>query len=101
MDDGSTYGFSKPDAEDLLNVIGMRDIEFEELKPPSRGGLAIEFRVDGCQTLQYRVGGGSWNTMAVLRLRMTSGGDLQLSLDPSETPEYCNWIDTTECVEDP
>jgi len=61
--------------------------------------LAIEFRVDGCQTLQYRIGGGEWTTIAVLRLRMTEEGDLQLSLDPSETPEWCTWETTTECPE--
>jgi len=58
--------------------------------------LAIEFRVDGCQTLQYRIGGGDWNTIAVLRLRL-SGTNLQLSLDPSAEPEYCTWETVTEC----
>lgn len=58
--------------------------------------LGIEFRVDGCQTLQYRIAGGEWTTIAVLRLRLEAG-DLQLSLDPSETPTYCTWETTTEC----
>ena len=33
MDDGITYGFSKPDSEDLLSLVGMQDVECEELKP--------------------------------------------------------------------
>ena len=64
-------------------------------------GNAIEFRVDGCQTLQYRVGGGDWVTIAVLRMRL-SGAELQLSLDPATEPDYCTWHTTgTDCPTPP
>jgi hypothetical protein len=66
-------------------------------KPGGIGG-SIELRVNGCDELQYR-NGGSWTTFAKLRLRLHEG-NLQLSLDPSETPTYCTWETTTECIED-
>lgn len=42
MIDESTYGFSKADAEQLVGLIGMADVEFEELKPlPLSAGQAF------------------------------------------------------------
>lgn len=71
-------------------------------RQPVDNSLAIEFRVDGCATLQYRIAGGEWTTIAVLRLRL-SGADLQLSLDPdSVETQYCTWLTTnTECPAPP
>lgn len=67
-------------------------------RQPVDDALDLEFRVNGCQTLQYRVNGGEWVTIAILRLRL-EGSNLQLSLDPSTNPTYCTWETTTECPE--
>jgi hypothetical protein len=36
--DNSTYGFNRDDAGELIQLIGGRDVEWEEMKPRSGGG---------------------------------------------------------------
>ena len=62
MIDESTFGFNKADAEQLVGLIGMADVEFEELKPPARNSNAIiDLRLNG-NDLQYTKDGVNWVT---------------------------------------
>ena len=75
-------------------ILGALTLRYTDI--PQTAAIAIEFRVDGCSTLQYRIGTGPWQTIAELRVRL-DGGFLQTSLDPSATPAYCNAVATTTC----
>ena len=74
----------------ILGSMSLRFTDIPSAAPP------IEFRVDGCATLQYRINAGPWQTIAVMRVRLDSG-QVQISLDPSATPVYCNAISTITC----
>lgn len=62
MIDESTYGFRKSDAEELIQLIGGGDVEFEEMKPPAKNANAIiDIRVSGLN-FQYTKDGTNWTT---------------------------------------
>jgi len=51
--DEHTYGFSKPDAADAVQLIGNRDCEYPEgkVRHQSRSGGTIEFLIDSATTI--------------------------------------------------
>lgn len=99
MIDESTYGFSKSDAEQLVGLISMADVEFEELKPLGKAAsLELEFQVINGVTLQYRINGGSWTTILTLA-QQVSGTSIQHTINP--TPDYQTWHTATNCPTPP
>jgi hypothetical protein len=77
--------------------------EMEAMKRPksvakiiqqSLGGL--QFQVVSGTTLQFRIGSGDWESIAILRQRV-DGTDVEHSLDPAGSPTYVAWDDVTDC----
>lgn len=93
MIDESTYGLNKQDAEQVIGMIGMSDVEFEEMKPTGKGG-GLQIRISGNQ-IQTSQNGTTWTTIGQLGLRL-NGGQYQYALDAHEaSPTWTNWLGTT------
>lgn len=101
MIDESTYGLNKPDAEAVIGMIGMADVEYEEMKPPSRAGAwcclaqlsaafsgtPATFTVDNVTALNYGspVSSSSDTITVTNRYDWTAGADnakIEIVYDP-------------------
>lgn len=85
-DDENTYGFSKPDAEDLLNLTGNKDVSY-----PSGGG-----RMTPCLYGRTKSGGLNIGTPALVDVYDETGVTLTREL-LAET-RVSNIAGTTEIV---